>query len=180
MSPIAFGFSGSDGDAGLCRNGVRAARARLHRGVLQRSRQGRLIRLYSAVSVSTNGLAIIAVLSCFIDVKVVANYCCFQLTFAFSDAEHNPALKYAPNGDKISLPLKAAGAHAHSAAGGAAAAMAAAAANSSSVYDRSYPPPDVAIARIFRARDDSPFAQVCVLPFLITAHSVFMTHVITG
>ena len=63
MRPIAFGFSRTDGDAGLCRNGVRAARARLHRGVLQRTRQVRLIRLHSAVSVSTNGLAIIAVVS---------------------------------------------------------------------------------------------------------------------
>lgn len=111
--------------------------------------------------------------------SVVANCSYFQLTFAFSDAEHNPALKYAPNGAKMSLPSKVAGGPVHSAAGGAAAAMANAAVNASSAYDRSYPPPDVAIARIFRAHDDSPFAQVCsTLPHYRL--SVLMTHIVTG
>jgi hypothetical protein len=51
--------------------------------------------------------------------------------------------------------------------------MATAAANASSVYDRSYPPPDVAIARIFRAHDVSPFAQVCVTLPLYRAFGIY-------
>jgi hypothetical protein len=74
-----------------------------------------------------------------------------SLTFGFSDEWHNPALKYAPNGKKIGLPAK-------SVSDGAAAA--AAATKLSSAAASSYPPPDIALCRIFRAQEQSNFAQV--------------------
>jgi hypothetical protein len=82
----------------------------------------------------------------------------FSLTFGFSEEQHNPALKYAPNGKKIGLPAK-------SVAGGAAAAAASAAAATTKfpfppAAASSYPPPDIALCRIFRAQDHSNFAQV--------------------
>lgn len=63
-----------------------------------------------------------------------------RLTVRSRESQHNPALKYAPDGRKISHGLM-----------GAAAAAAA---------DRNNPPPDVALCRVFRAHEQGSFAQV--------------------
>lgn len=66
--------------------------------------------------------------------------CQARLTVRPRESQHNPALKYAPDGRKMS----------HGLMGAAAAAVA----------DRNYPPPDVALCRVFRAQEQGSFAQV--------------------
>jgi hypothetical protein len=61
------------------------------------------------------------------------------LTLRIREEHHNPALKYASNGKKVSQRTLASSVDAH---------------------DRHYPPPDVALCRIFRAQEESSFAQV--------------------
>jgi hypothetical protein len=75
------------------------------------------------------------------------------------------------------MPVKSSG---NSAAGGAAAAVAAAAVSAASAYDRHYPPPDTAIARVFRAEDLSSFTEVPQQTLLCHLISSAMTCAVAG
>lgn len=81
------------------------------------------------------------------------------------------------------MPAKSSGnsaATGRSAAGGAAAAVASAAASAASSYDRHYPPPDTAIARVFRAEDLSSFTEVPRNPFVSFSLLSAMTCAVAG
>jgi hypothetical protein len=130
-------------------HGLRVARSYVHWSILQRAGQARFIHLH-----------------CSFSVRLFVGCSCYRLftpldfvlspSFGFRNEEHNPALKYAPDGRKVGLPKK-------SVAGGAAAAAASAAAKLSTSQGKSsrgYPPPDIALCRIFRAQDQCNFAQV--------------------